>query len=453
MFEGIKCFIEGAKPVTFNVGDWETQWEIEEGIRLFALAIIDESFFESRLLKAGTDSEIKILANAIASGRKLRDIPISRRALNLIEAYYVGSGRLYKLISPEQYENIGKPANAKPCLATGCGRKDQRVEDEEIYEKYESAKQIMTEALQKEGILKKPADAAGKTEEAKEAAKASRTNEENEENKYYVAALDSKAQKLYLNSPEDKLTKTIEDLNRTIAEIMAQVEEYSNRIEMVKWTRGVSNEEYEKFLQAMEDQKTGLQGIINNAKEHMAYIRQELEDRKRAAENSTPSDAQSAATPDESDAAAADTPSNDGSKPASSDQKAVDGAATSADGEQTPAATPSGASQATPAPTSDALGIPKKPSEETATPSAEEAETVFTPIEILDSVRKAGYSEDEIRNNKGFAELVRYETMYEALSATYGPDEAAAIIAPLPESSIPLSRARQILTDAGFKLN
>lgn len=450
MFEGIKCFIEGAKPVTFNVGDWETQWEIEEGIRLFALAIIDESFFESRLLKAGTDSEIKILANAIASGRKLRDIPISKRALNLIEAYYVGSGRLYKLISPEQYENIGKPANAKPCLATGYGRKDQRVEDEEIYEKYESAKQIMTEALQKEGILKKPADAAGKTEEAKEATKASGTDEENQ---YYVAPLDGKAQRSYYNASENELIEELRRLNEAIAENTSQSDEYDSRIQMVKWTRGVSNEEYEKFLRAMEDQKAGLQGIINNAKEHQAYIRQELEDRKRAAENSTASDTQSAATPDESDAAAADTPSNDGSKPAPSNQKAVDGAATSADGEQTPAAAPSGASQATPAPTSDALGIPKKPSEETATPSAEEAETVFTPIEILDSVRKAGYSEDEIRNNKGFAELVRYETMYEALSATYGPDEAAAIIAPLPESSIPLSRARQILTDAGFKLN
>lgn len=451
MFEGIKCFIEGAKPVTFNAGDWETQWEIEEGIRLFALAIIDGSFFESRLLKTGTDSEIKILANAIASGRKLRDIPISRRALNLIEAYYVGSGRLYKLISPEQYENIGKPADAKPCLATGYGRKDQRVEDEKLYEKYESAKQIMTEALQKEGILKKPADAADKTDEDKEATKASGTDEENQ---YYVAPLDGKTQRSYFNASENELIEELRRLNEAIAENTSQFDDYESRIRMVKWTREVSNEEYRKFLQAMEDQKTGLQGGINNAKEHMAYIRQELEDRKRAAENSTPSDAQPTATPDESDAtAAADTPSNDGSKPAPSDQKAVDGVATSADGGQTPTATPSGVPQAAPTPTSDALGIPKKPSEETATPSAEEAETVFTPIEILDSVRKAGYSEDEIRNNKGFAKLLRYETLYEALSATYGPDEAAAIIAPLPESSIPLSQARQILTDAGFKLN
>lgn len=451
MFKRAKSFLNGDELIVLDASQWMTQTEVKEGIDLFALAFAGDGFSE-RYLKKGTDEEIMYLADAIASGRRLEDIPVPRKVLKLVEAYYVGEGSYYQLLSKEQYESR-PPRGAKPCLATGYGNEDERA-SEWTYNQYSRAKRIATEVFQKKNRLKRPADAAGKTEEAKEATKASGTNEENDENKYYVAPLDGKAQRSYYNASENELIEELRRLNEAIAENTSQSDEYDSRIQMVKWTRGVSNEEYEKFLQAMEDQKIGLQGIINNAKEHMAYIRQELEDRKRAAENSTPSDAQPAATSDESDATAtADTPSNDESKPASSDQKAVDGAVTSADGEQTPAAAPSGASQATPAPTSDALGIPKKPSEETATPSAEEAETVFTPIEILDSVRKAGYSEDEIRNNKGFAELVRYETMYEALSATYGPDEAAAIIAPLPESSIPLSRARQILTDAGFKLN
>ena len=112
LLEGIRNLIDGVKTVTFDISGCVTQWEIKDLIRSFALAYADGAFY-GVYIKADTDEAITILADAIASGRKL-NVQVSKNALGLVEAYYIGEGRFYQHITPEQYERTGCPSDAKP---------------------------------------------------------------------------------------------------------------------------------------------------------------------------------------------------------------------------------------------------------------------------------------------------------------------------------------------------
>ena len=437
LLEGIRNLIDGVRTVTFDISGCVTQWEIKDLIRSFALAYADGAFFYGGYIKADTDEAITILADSIASGRKL-NVQVSKNALGLVEAYYIGEGRVYQLLSPEQYERTGCPSAAKPCLATGFGNRDEY--NEEAYAAYARAKQICEACFEKKGILKKSPQEDPKSSETQES---EATVEEND----YIAPLDSKAQKMYLGLSNEELADKLTELSQAIAAITGNLEEYIKRLDMTEWARNASQEDYDRFVQAMKEQMDSLKGIIDNAREHAEYIRQELEDRKRSESIASPNAGSAVTEEANTVASASPAPVNE---PEPTPGQSTGSAATLTGEEQASTAAPSGAAQTAPTSTAGYIGILPRKSSEEPEPPAEDPEV--TSSEILQELYNAGYSKKEIRKNPHLVTLLDLEETKELLRAKYGDAVAAPIIKALPGSSFTLAEARQLITDAGIEV-
>lgn len=436
LLEGIRNLIDGVRTVTFDISGCVTQWEIKDLIRSFALAYADGAFY-GVYIKADTDEAITILADAIASGRKL-NVQVSKNALGLVEAYYIGEGRFYQLLSPEQYERTGCPSAAKPCLATGFGNRDEY--NEEAYAAYARAKQICEVCFEKKGILKKSPQEDPKSSETQES---EATVEEND----YIAPLDSKAQKMYLGLSNEELADKLTELSQAIAAITGNLEEYIKRLDMTEWAKNASQEDYDRFVQAMKEQMDSLKGIIDNAREHAEYIRQELEDRKRSESIASPNAGSAVTEEANTVASASPAPVNE---PEPTPGQSTGSAATLTGEEQASTAAPSGAAQTAPTSTAGYIGILPRKSSEEPEPPAEDPEV--TSSEILQELYNAGYSKKEIRKNPHLVTLLDLEETKELLRAKYGDAVAAPIIKALPGSSFTLAEARQLITDAGIEV-
>lgn len=436
LLEGIRNLIDGVRTVTFDISGCVTQWEIKDLIRSFALAYADGAFY-GVYIKADTDEAITILADAIASGRKL-NVQVSKNALGLVEAYYIGEGRFYQLLSPEQYERTGCPSAAKPCLATGFGNRDEY--NEEAYAAYARAKQICEACFEKKGILKKSPQEDPKSSETQES---EATVEEND----YIAPLDSKAQKMYLGLSNEELADKLTELSQAIAAITGNLEEYIKRLDMTEWAKNASQEDYDRFVQAMKEQMDSLKGIIDNAREHAEYIRQELEDRKRSESIASPNAGSAVTEEANTVASASPAPVNE---PEPTPGQSTGSAATLTGEEQASTAAPSGAAQTAPTSTAGYIGILPRKSSEEPEPPAEDPEV--TSSEILQELYNAGYSKKEIRKNPHLVTLLDLEETKELLRAKYGDAVAAPIIKALPGSSFTLAEARQLITDAGIEV-
>lgn len=438
LLEGIRNLIDGVRTVTLDIGACVTQRELKNLIRSFALAYADGAFFYGGYIKADTDAAITILADSIASGRKL-NVQVSKNALGLVEAYYIGEGRVYQLLSPEQYERTGCPSAAKPCLATGFGNRDEY--NEEAYAAYARAKQICEACFEKKGILKKSPQEDPKSSETQESEAAV------EENEDYIAPLDSKAQKMYLGLSNEELADKLTELSQAIAAITGNLEEYIKRLDMTEWARNASQEDYDRFVQAMKEQMDSLKGIIDNAREHAEYIRQELEDRKRSESIASPNAGSAVTEEANTVASASPAPANE---PEPTPGQSTGSVVTPTGEEQASTAAPSGAAQTAPTSTAGNIGILPRKSSEEPEPPAEDPEV--TSSEILQELYNAGYSKKEIRKNPHLVMLLDLEETKELLRAKYGDAGAAPIIKALPDSSFTLAEARQLIADAGIEV-
>ena len=290
------------------------------------------------------------------------------------------------------------------------------------------------------GILKKSPQEDPKSSETQES---EATVEEND----YIAPLDSKAQKMYLGLSNEELADKLTELSQAIAAITGNLEEYIKRLDMTEWAKNASQEDYDRFVQAMKEQMDSLKGIIDNAREHAEYIRQELEDRKRSESIASPNAGSAVTEEANTVASASPAPVNE---PEPTPGQSTGSAATLTGEEQASTAAPSGAAQTAPTSTAGYIGILPRKSSEEPEPPAEDPEV--TSSEILQELYNAGYSKKEIRKNPHLVTLLDLEETKELLRAKYGDAVAAPIIKALPGSSFTLAEARQLITDAGIEV-